>query len=167
MASIYKAEQDIVDMVKELVGKYHPDLALVVDEIAVVIREKAAQRGGRAVLGKSAKASPLIGVLGDTDYKFVLELAGDEWQNLSNRERTALLDHLLCACRADEEDGEIKYSLAPPDVYFYWDEFDRWGDWRPRPEGEGPDGPSPVEEVFGKKDADKDVDDDPLGDLDQ
>lgn len=156
MSSIYKADPDVVDMMKELVGKYHPDLAIVIDEIAVVFREKAAQRGGRAVLGKSAKASPLIGVLGDTDYKFILELGGDAWLELTSRQRNALLDHLLCACRAEEEDGKVKFSIAPPDVSFFWDELDRWGDWRPRPEGEGPDGPSPVVEVFGKKDDEDD-----------
>lgn len=153
--SLYKAEQDIVDMVKDLVGQHHPDLALVVDEIAVVIREKAGKRGGKAVLGKSQKASPLIGVLGDTDYKFILELAGDEWQNLTTKQRTALLDHLLCSCRAEEgDDGNQKFFIAPPDVSFYWDELDRHGDWRPRPEGEGPDGPSPIDALFGKDDDD-------------
>lgn len=160
MSTLYKAETDVVDLMKELVGQHHPDLALVVDEIAVVFRERAAQRGGRAVLGKSAKASPLIGVLGDTDYKFVLELAQDTWIELTSRQKKALMDHLLCACRADEVDGEYKYSLAPPDLSFYWDEFDRWGDWRPRPEGEGPDGPSKIEETFKKKagdDEDEDI----------
>lgn len=157
MSSIYKADPDIVDMMKDLIGKHHPDLAIIVDEIALVIREKAGQRGGKVILGKSQKASPLFGVLGDTDYKFILELAGDEWQNLTTRQKNALLDHLLCSCRAEEgDDGTPKYFIAPPDVNFYWDELDRWGDWRPRPEGEGPDGPSPVEEIFGKKDDDED-----------
>lgn len=156
MGTVYKAEQTIVDMIRDLVGKHHPDLALVVDEIAVIVREKAGQKGGKAVLGKSQKASPLFGVLGDTDYKFIIELAGDEWLNLTTRQRNALLDHLLCSCRAEEDDkGVMKYYLAPPDVNFYWDELDRWGDWRPRPEGEGPD-ISPIEEIFGKKKDDAD-----------
>lgn len=151
MSNIYKADPDVVDMVKDLVAQHHPDLALVVDEIAVVFKEKGGETGGRPNLGKAQKANPLFGVLGDTDYKFILTLAADHWLELTTRQRNALLDHLLCACRADEVDGEYKYSLAPPDVSFYWDELDRWGDWRPRPEGDGPDGPSPVEEVFGKK----------------
>lgn len=149
----YKADPDIVDRVKELIGKHHPDLALVVDEIAVIFREKAAQKGGRPVLGKASKASPLIGVLGDTDYKFIIELAADSWLELTSRQQSALLDHLLCSCRAEEEDGNLKFSIAPPDVSFFWDELDRWGDWRPRPEGDGPEGPSPVVEVFSRKDS--------------
>ena len=155
-ATMYKAETDVYDIMRDLVGKHHPDLALVVDEIAIVFREKAGKSGGRAVLGKSRKASPLFGVLGDTDYKFILELAADEWAgSLTMRQKQALMDHLLCSCRVEEVDGGgTKCAIAPPDVEFYWDELDRWGDWRPRPEGDGPSGPSPVEEIFGKKDED-------------
>ena len=152
MNNIYKADPEVVDLVKELVGQHHPDLALVVDQIAVVFKEKGGETGGRPNLGKASKANPLIGVLGDTDYKFILTISADHWQDLTSSQHKALIDHLLCACRADDEDGEIKCYTAPPDVSFYWDELDRHGDWRPRPEGDGPDGPSPVEEVFGKKD---------------
>lgn len=149
----YKAEQDVYDIMRDLVGQHHPDLALVVDEIAIVFKEKAGMSGnGRPVLGKASKASPLFGVLGDTDYKFILELSADTWLELTSRQKQALMDHLLCGCRVEElDDGGNKCAIAPPDVEFYWDELDRWGDWRPRPEGEGPQGPSPVEEVFGKK----------------
>jgi hypothetical protein len=151
MSTIYKADPDVVDLMKSVVAEHHPDLALVVDEIAVVFKEKGGETNGRPNLGKAQKANPLFGVLGDTDYKFILTLAADHWLELTGRQRKALLMHLLCACRADEVDGEYKYSVAPPDVSFYWDELDVFGDWRPRPEGDGPSGPSPVEEVFGKK----------------
>ena len=154
-SSMYKAEPQVYDIMKDLVGKYHPDLALVVDEIAIVFREKAASAGGRPVYGKARKATPLLGVLGDTDYKFILELAADEWINLTSRQHQALMDHLLCACRAEEEDGAIKCHMAPADVEFFFDELDRWGDWRPRPanedgtDGENGSGTSLVEDVFG------------------
>lgn len=157
--SFYNAEPRVYDLMRELVANYHPDLALVVDEIAIVFKDKASKSNGRAVLGKPKKASPLFGVLGDTDYKFVLELAADEWLNLDSRKQKALLDHLLCGCRAEEsDDGALKCGIAQPDVSFYWDEFDRWGDWRPRPEGEGSE--VSIEEAFGKKNADEDSDED-------
>ena len=155
--SMYKAEPQVYDIMRDLVGQYHPDLALVVDEIAIVFREKAASAGGRPVYGKARKATPLLGVLGDTDYKFILELAADEWLNLTSRQHQALIDHLLCACRADEEDGAIKCHMAPADVEFFFDELDRWGDWRPRPanedgtDGENGSGTSIVEDVFVRK----------------
>lgn len=166
MSNLYRADSTVVDIMTELIGQYHPDLAPINQEIAVIFREKAAKRGGQVILGKSQKAPPLIGLLGDTEYKFILELAADEWTGLSATQRQALLDHLLCSCRAveDDEKGDIKYFIAPPDVSFFYDELDRWGDWRPRPADEDDDGKtekvSPIEAVFGtgKKGADADDD---------
>ena len=157
MSNLYRADNAVVDIMKELIGQYHPDLAPITQEIAVIFREKAAKRGGQVVLGKSQKAPPLIGVLGDTEYKFILELAADEWMELSKTQRQALLDHLLCSCRAvleDEEKGDVKYFIAPPDVSFFYDELDRWGAWRPRPaddEDSDEEKRTPIEEIFGGK----------------
>lgn len=152
MSAPYKAEQEVYDLMKEVVANYHPDLALVVDEIAIVFKEKASKSGGKITLGKASKASPLFGVLGDIEYKFIITLAADEWLNLSNRQRQALLDSMLCACRAEEDDkGNLQCSIALPDVSYFYDELDRWGDWRPRPPEDGPE--SPLERIFGKKNA--------------
>lgn len=121
-------------ILESLLG-HHPDLVLVEDEIAVIFREKASKKGGKIILGNAKKAPALVGVLGETDYKFILEIAADEWQSLNSKEKTGLIDHLLCACRVEENanTGEMKCFIAPPDVSFYWDELDRNGDWRPRP----------------------------------
>lgn len=163
MTAFYKAEKEIQDLMRELIANYHPILAQIDEEMVVVFREKAGKAGGLPVLGKAKKASPLLGVLGDVDYKFILEIAADEWITLTERQKKALLDHLLCSCLLEEdaEAGTIKCSVVPADVAFYWDELDRWGDWRPRPsDGSGPKGPSTVMEVFGKKDADEESDED-------
>jgi hypothetical protein len=150
MSVPYKADPEIYDLLKEVVANYHPDLALVVDEIAIVFKEKASKSGGKVTLGKASKASPLFGVLGDTDYKFILTIAADEWVNLTGRQRQALMDSMLCSCRAEEDDdGNLQCSLATPDVAYFYDELDRWGDWRPRPPEDGPE--SPLERIFGKK----------------
>ena len=128
------ADSGIPKIMEELLGN-HPDLVLVEDEIAVIFREKASKRGGKVVLGNAKKAPALVGVLGDTDYKFILEIAFDEWNGLNSKQKTGLIDHLLCGCRVEENSntGEIRCFIAPPDVAFYWDELDRNGDWRPRP----------------------------------
>ena len=133
----WKAGNDVNTMMNTLLG-HHPDLVLVEDEIAVVFREKAAKRGGKIVLGSSKKAPSMLGVLGDIEYKFILEIAADEWQGLTNKQQLALLDHLLCGCGVEENanTGTMKCFIRTPDVAFYWDELDRHGDWRPRPENE-------------------------------
>jgi hypothetical protein len=127
----------IPEILKGLLG-HHPDLILVEGEIAVVFREKATKRGGRVVLGNAKKAPGLLGVLGETPYKFVLEIAADEWSGLTNKEKTALVDHMLCACGVEEnpQTGNMKCFIRSPDVAYFWDELDRHGDWRPRGDGD-------------------------------
>ncbi len=128
------SKSGVPEIMANLMG-HHPDLVLVEDEIAVIFREKASKRGGKIILGNSKKAPALVGVLGDTDFKFILEIAFDEWGSLNTKQKGGLIDHLLCGCRVEEnpKTGEMRCFIAPPDVAFYWDELDRNGDWRPRP----------------------------------
>lgn len=159
--SKFLADEEVFNMMKDLVGQHHPDLALVVDEIQIVFKDKASKKGGKVIPGKVSVANDLIALIGGTPCKFIIELGMDAWGDLSSRQRKALLDHLLCACRVeeveDEEEGNsYKYSIAMPDISYFWDEFDRWKDWRPRPDGEGPAGPSPLNEVFAPKVTDED-----------
>ena len=148
---IYKASDEIHKTLKTLVANNHPDLVLVVDEIVVVFRSKAGKRGGRVVLGNPKKVAALANAIGNTDFKFVLEVAADQWeQELSSRQREALLDHLLTACRCEEDpkSGELKCSIAQPDIMAFRENVERYGMWFPR-EGGDDDQPSPVEEMFG------------------
>ena len=147
MAEIWKAEDSIVQSMKDLVGKYHPHLALMVDEIAIVFKEKSSTVGDVDVVGKTSKAPPLLGVLGDTEWKFVITLAGDAWTKMTDTERLALLDHHLCACGVKEDkDGNLKHYVKIPDVSFYEGELKRNGFWRTS--GKAPD-PGVLQDMFG------------------
>lgn len=131
MSEIWKAEDSVVQSMKDLVAKYHPELILAVDEIAVVFKEKSSKVGDVDVIGKTAKAAPLLGLLGDTKWKFVITLASDAWVNMNDKEHMALLDHHLCACGVTEDkDGNPKYSIRIPDVAFFQGEVERHGFWR-------------------------------------
>jgi len=150
----WKAPKDIHDKVKTLVASNHPDLVMVVDEIAVVFREKAGKSGGQVVLGNSKKVAPLANALANENYTFVLELAADQWEGeLSVNQREALLDHLLTACRCEEDpkSGEVKCSIAKPDISAFRENIERYGMWFPKDEDEE-QGPDPVREMFGKDD---------------
>lgn len=149
----WKANDDIHTKMKELVAKHHPDLVIVVDEIAVVFREKAGKSGGQVVLGNSKKVAPLANALGNTDYKFVLELASDQWENeLNSRQREALLDHLLTACRCEEDpkSGNLKCTVARPDIQAFRENVERYGMWFPKEEPE--DAGEDVADVLGSSD---------------
>lgn len=137
-ADTWEAGKDIWEVVQDLISKYHPNLALVDKEIAIIFKEKASKTGGQVVLGKSSRAPGVLKLLGKAEYKFIIEIAGDQWLTLADNQRTALLDHLLCACKVEEDEktGEIKCSIAAPEVSFFWKELERNGDWRTRPEQE-------------------------------
>tara|TARA_B110000503_G_C6750074_1_gene251214 strand:+ start:27 stop:488 length:462 start_codon:yes stop_codon:yes gene_type:complete len=130
---IWIASKDVTDVITTLIANFHPDLALISDEIAVLFREKASKSGGRVVLGKTKKAPSLLSLLGGKEYRFILELAADEWKTLDGKQQTALLDHLLCQCSVeeDEKSGDIKYTIKSPDLFFFSAELERHGNWRP------------------------------------
>jgi len=140
MADIWMAGDDVKNTVRDLVAKYHPHLATIVDEIAVVFKEKATEVGDVVIPGKTAKASPLFAVLAETPWKFVITLAADAWAALDDKQRLALLDHHLCACGAKEDKGgNMSFFVAPPDVAFYREEVERHGVWRTSGAAPSPD----------------------------
>jgi len=148
-SQMWKAGDDVMNTVRDLVSKYHPDLVLVEDEIAVVFKEKATTTGEAVIAGKTAKATKLLGVLGEIDFKFIITLGADVWQTLSDPQRIALLDHHLCACRVEEnpQSGTMKCFVQPPDVSFYKDELERHGCWRT---SGAPASPDLIKDLFGQ-----------------
>jgi len=153
MSEVFEAGKDVVDLVKHYIANHHPALASVDTEIAVLFRAKAGKRGGLATLGSSKRAPAILDVLGKDKYKYILEIAADEWALLSNAQQGALVDHLLCACQVTEDDktGEQKYAIRPPDVSMFFEELQRHGDWRPRPQQEVGGASLDVEEMLGGK----------------
>lgn len=151
----WKANDEVHQTVLDLIGKNHPDLALVSSEIVVVFREKAGKSGGAVILGTPKKATALANALASEDYKFILEIGADTWQDdLTSQKREALLDHLLTACRCeeDEKSGALKCSVAKPDIIAFRENIERYGMWFPREEDKdaGPDqAEDAIQEMFG------------------
>ena len=109
----WEAGADVWEMVQHHISHNHPALALVDKEIAVIFRGKASKTGGQVVLGKSRKAGALFKVLGKHDFKFILEIAGDEWKVLSNAQQVALrqaksTDEIVAEIRTGFE-GSLKF----------------------------------------------------------
>lgn len=145
---LWRADDSVMTLVRDLIAKYHPHLALCDDEIAVVFKEKATVQGEVIVAGKTSKASEMYGVLGDIKWKFIITLAADQWGVMSDSERVALIDHHLCGCKAVEakSGGNMSYSVVPPDVSFYKGEIERHGMWRT---SGAPPTAALIEEIFG------------------
>ena len=163
-SGLYKASdnEEVMTLFRHYVANYHPHLASIDNEIAIVFREKAPKKGSRLSLGKASKAGPYVMLLGNIEYKFVLEISHDTWLRLDNAQKGALMDHLLCHCKVieDPETHDLKFGLASPDIQFFSEEMERHGDWHPifeEEEGEE-DGATPktkfqlnVEGILGKR----------------
>lgn len=152
----WKANKEIQEKIQHLIGQYHPDLAIICDEIVAVFREKAGKAGGQVVLGNSKKVAALANALSETEFKFVLELAADQWEHeLTSKQQEALLDHLLTACRCEEDpkSGEFKITVAKPDIMAFSENIERYGMWFPKEEDEEA---TPVEQLFQEKSEDLD-----------
>lgn len=152
---IWEAGGDIYKAIKSLIGKYHPHLAEIEGQIFVYFKEKASTPGGVIVAGKTKKAPNLLslGLVTENHRKitFIIELGYDYWKGLSDKQKTALIDHHLCAMTAveNEQTGATSYGVKPPDFVGYRDEVERWGLWRPR---QDPNAKTLVEQMFGKDD---------------
>jgi len=153
---LWKAGSEIRSLMRDVVAKWHPDLADFVDRIAIVMRDPAAKSGGVVTLGNSKKASPLVRILGENEFVFVLELAASEWVDLSDRQRAALIDHLLCGCGVKEDDkkkGGIAFFLKKPEIQMFKAEVRRHGVWMDISEDDddGDLAATALEELFSSK----------------
>ena len=161
------AEDAIQKKTWDIMGQRHPGIAgcLNQGELVVVFREKASKSGGQVVLGTSRKAAPLINALSGENYVFILEIAKDQWMELTGTialkdgrtttQQEALLDHLLCSCHAEEDpkSGDWKFSVVNPDVSAYRRNVEEYGMWFPTSEeDQQSSAPDPVGDMFTKTD---------------
>jgi len=154
----WKASDEIHKMVRDLIGQNHPDLATIAGDIIVVFREKARKSGGQTVYGTVNRASSISNALLNEDHKFILVVGADQWENtLTGRQKEALLDYLLCACRADEDQstGDVKIHIARPDFVAFRENIERYGIWYPKEtnnsaSGDPKDGQGALEEELEK-----------------
>lgn len=132
MSEKWKASSLTNELLHDLVGNCHPHLVDVMDDIAIIFKDKASRKGETPIMGTTAKAPAILSVLGEREYKFVITLANDCWALLNDEHRRALLDHLLCFIGGveDEKTGEMKYFIQTPDVFYFSQEIERNGNWR-------------------------------------
>jgi len=129
MPKMYAIAEMVEAVAKALIPTYHPELATA--RILYVFVDKAAMKNGRPILGKAKKVSGALEFLLEAD--FMLEVALDQWNELSPNQRRALTDHLLerCTGEEDEEDAGagMKWSVREPDVTEFMSILQRHGAW--------------------------------------
>jgi hypothetical protein len=127
MPKMYAAADSVEEVAAKLIPTYHPELASA--EISYVFVSEASLKDGRPVLGKAKKLSGALGFL--VGKNFFMEVALNEWNAASERQRHALVDHLLECCTGieDEETGDMRWVMREPDVREFTSIIHRHGAW--------------------------------------
>jgi hypothetical protein len=127
MAKIYGNAENVESLAQRLIPKFHSEL--IDARIRYLFINEGSKKGGRPVLGKVRKISGALEFLLDTD--FLIEIALDSWNDLSEQQRAALVDHLLERCygEEDEKSGEMKWTVREPDVQEFSSILQRHGVW--------------------------------------
>lgn len=127
MSADYSSAESVQAVAQSLMATYHPELATA--RIAYLFIDRVPKKGGRELLGKAVKVSGRWQEL--TELDFCIEVSLPKWQDLTDDQRNALIDHLLerCSGEESEEDGSYKWSLREPDVQEFSTILQRHGIW--------------------------------------
>jgi hypothetical protein len=91
------------------------------------------KKGGRTIFATAEKCNTKVKALctasGGEAFDFAIIINYQEWNNLTDDQRKAVLDHELCHCKVEEDEktGETKYVIVPHDLSEFALVLDRWG----------------------------------------
>lgn len=123
---LFGSADTVEEIALRLLPTYHPEL--VDARIKYVGVDKASKQNGKPVYGKASRVSGVYEFLTDSD--FIILVALDCWNEMDDRKRTALVDHLLEACTGEEDDsGAMKWKMRKPDVHEFTSILNRHGAW--------------------------------------
>jgi hypothetical protein len=140
----YWRAPEVERIARKLIGKHHEHLNRHDVRVRCLFRDPAARSKGKVVYGKARKVSGFTAYLvglehndrldddGPTDF-FVIEIAYDPWQGLTERQREALVDHELCHLEVEipDEAKDRVLSLRGHDLEEFTEVVKRHGLWRP------------------------------------
>jgi hypothetical protein len=127
MAREYGLAESVEEHALRLIPTYHPELATA--RIVYIFVDKASKKAGKPILGKARRVSGSLEFLLERD--FIIEVALECWNEMPDRQRSALVDHLLESCTGveDEQNGEMKWAMREADVREFTSILNRHGAW--------------------------------------
>lgn len=139
----YWRAPEVEVIANRLITEHHEQLNRHDVAIRCVFRHPTAKSKGRLVLGKARKisglAAHLVGLVHaerlpedePVDF-FVVEIAHEPWQGLTERQRIALVDHELCHLDVElDDEGDRKLTMRGHDLEEFTEVVERHGLWRP------------------------------------
>lgn len=141
----WREAPEVKEIADALIPEHHQRIELYMDDIRYIFRDKAAKSNGHTVFGKAHKVGGMAcylmhSVTGDVNKYgdqppscFVIEIAEPVWENMTQRQRVALVDHELEHLDAvmNERTGEMSLVLKPHDVEEFRSIVARHGAWHP------------------------------------
>ncbi len=102
----YAVSKELENLGNEIIAKDRPELAVM--KIQYMFRPTASVSNGRIVAGRCIKVDDRNWTIHGFD--FLVEIAGDVWQEAAGEFRTAIMDHELghIGIRKDENGDEVR-----------------------------------------------------------
>lgn len=132
----YRHAPEVADLAQKLIDSVDDHEPLRDDRVRVecVYRDKATKSKGRTTLGKARKLSGLNAFLANPEAEqrdlFVVEIAEDCWDQLTDEQQLALVDHELSHLRVDyDDDGTPQLSIRAHEVEEFGGVIERHGLW--------------------------------------
>ena len=130
----FEANEEVLEIAEDIIDKYHPELKWI--NIGFVFRSEAPNSNGKRTLGKAKKVTDKDRVFTKTPNEvgaleplhFIIWVAHDWWAYADTMQRRALIDHELCHCKYDIDEG--KASIRPHDIEESNCIIERYGFWR-------------------------------------
>lgn len=137
----YTRAPEVQEIAERLIREVDMHKNLAEARIEYVWRDKASKSKGRIVLAKARKVGGLNAWLanasaGYTDAEandplFVIEVAADMWERLSEEQRVALVDHELCHCWVEmDAEGNPELGTRGHDLEEFSCIVERHGLWK-------------------------------------
>ena len=105
--------ETIEELAKELIAEFHSHL--VNANIAYLWKNKKITKSGRTVIATAEKCSPKVKAL--CDYDFIIVVSAPAYNDLTDKQRRAVIDHELEHCLVDDNDaGEKVTKIVAHDV---------------------------------------------------
>lgn len=127
MPKMYSEAESVATTAQNLIPLYHPELATA--RIKYIFVDKATVKNSRALPGKVRKISGALEYLLECD--FLVEVALDVWNEKTEAQRQAVVDHLLerLTGEEDEKTGDMNWVTREPDVAEFTSILRRHGAW--------------------------------------
>lgn len=127
MAEYWRCPDEVVVQTRKIIIAHHAHLNE--GRILLLFRDQAGKKAGKLTAATASKMSAKDNAIADAapPYAFKIIIANDLWLLNGSAWRRALIDHELCHCVGNSEDG---WELLGHDIEEFAEVIERHGLWK-------------------------------------